>query len=142
MVRDVDCTFTHVSSNILIIDHRQIKTSFHINVILQQYPKNIGEANNMLNLHLESKKSEAKAPLFTQISKKGSDRKSKKERAYYVCGDKSHVAPNCPDKMRMRKMTKATALIMIMIVLLVPVVLVVMMNRMMIFPHQRPSTKM
>ena len=38
MVRDVVCTFTHVLSNILIIDHGQIQTPFHINVILQHTP--------------------------------------------------------------------------------------------------------
>ena len=83
---------------------KDLRKNYSRNV--NQYPENIGEANNMLNLHLESKKSEAKAPLFTQTSKKGSDTKGKKERACYVCGDKAHVAPRCPDKMRVKSKWK------------------------------------
>ena len=84
---------------------KDLRKNYSQNV--NQYPKNIGETKNMLNLHLESKKSESKAPLFTQTSKKGSDTKGKKERACYVCGDKAHVAPNCPDKMRVKSKWKS-----------------------------------
>ena len=66
---------------------------------VDQYPKNIENAHNMLVVHSTTVKPVKETKAAASLYQKGQGKPkeaTQKERACYVCGAKDHVAPECP----------------------------------------------